>query len=88
MNHICEIFLQLNQAQLVHMNGKHTGKEILNDKCTIIYRSVILVEMLKPWGTIVIRHPLDIVPKQGNSINQHTVATRSSLRNRKMQPYI
>lgn len=79
---------QLNQTQRVHANGKHKQKEILKHKCNIIYRSVILVEILKPWGTIVIGHPLDIVPKQGNSINQHTVATRSSLRNRKMQPYI
>lgn len=88
MNHICEIYLELNQTQRVHTNSKHIQKEILNNKCKIIYRSVIFVETLKPWGTIVIRHPLNIVPTQGNSIHQHTVATCSSLHNGKMQPHI
>lgn len=55
------------------MNSKHIQKQTINKKCTLIYRSLIFPETLKPWGTIVIRHPLDIVPKQGNSIDEHTV---------------
>lgn len=37
-------------------------KEILNRKLQSIYRSGSVEEILKPWRSIVVRHPFNIVP--------------------------
>lgn len=48
--------------------------EVLLNRTTAVYRFVLAAETSKPWSTVVIRHPFNIVPKrrkQDQSIATH-----------------